>query len=849
MKELKEDVLHSWLEIEYYAIANKARFIETKVEADYSLILKTIRCLDYLSTMEKDESKNYVITIIALMWEYTNKKEYNLKNFIIKILSRIGYPTSAIIIDDDFDKNECKFLKPISAFDMVTLTLNQSYNEITIKDKKFLLTEFQKKIWDSMDYEKIIGISAPTSAGKSFVLLIKTISNMVKNNWDIVYIVPTLSLLNQVTEDYNKMLKSLDISNYKISNSFDPDTPNHINVVYVLTQEKALAAFSNEKKAFTKKMILVVDEIQNIERVNDDDDLRAKILYDTLIEFRRKKNVEQIIIAGPRIEDIDKLGKKIFGRNTISLNTSISPVLNLTYSIKKVNNTYFFRQHCGLSEHIYERKIENYKIIEGYGQKKYQDKYMEYLNEFVNNIGENTQNIIFVPTTNTASKVASYFGSNNKVGRIPEKLKSLIDYYKTTVNHNYTMCNVLRSGVAYHHGKLPMHVRRTLEKAIADRQVNNVVCTTTLTQGVNMPAQNVIIRNPHLYINKTKKLSGELSSYEMANLRGRSGRLLKDFIGRTYVLDESGFDDIDGYNQTELFEDVKAELPSGYEDKFEEYKEYITEVIESTNAVDEDMEKYGYLVSYIRQSVLRYGKNAKKKMDEVGINLSMEQVVKIINNLEGLTVPREVCYKNRYWDPFILNDIYNSLNPLMPDMPNNAGAQFRLRNLMKFLRDNSTTKMMYERYIPEQYREGKNLSSLCKHCITWACEKPLSDILVGKIYEGEQGSENIDNTIELLERIVSFNIPLLLRPIFDMFKPDSAFLTCIQAGAYQKFTRKMIEIGVPRETAIYLNKQLFDGLKIENNEDINIEDKIREVIHDKFNGLPYWVQIQLEFMI
>lgn len=849
MKEFKKDVLYRWLEIEYYAIANKAKFIEMKVEADYSLILKTIRCLDYLSTMEKDESKNYVITIIALMWEYTNKKEYNLKNFIIKILSRIGYPTSAIIIDDDFDKDECRFLKPMSVFDMLTLTLEQSYNEIIIEDKKFLLTEFQKKIWDSMDSEKVIGISAPTSAGKSFVLLIKTISKMTKNNWDLVYIVPTLSLLNQVTEDYNKMLKSLGISNYKITNSFEPDTPNHINVVYILTQEKALAAFSNEKKAFAKKMILIVDEIQNIERINDDEDLRSKILYDTLIEFRRRKNVEQIIIAGPRIEDIDELGRKIFGKYAKSINTSISPVLNLTYSIKKIGSEYIFRQYCDLSEYIYERKIENTIRIEGYGQKKYTDKYMNHLNEFVNNIGENDQNIIFVPTINTASKVASYFASYNKMDRTSEELKSLIDYYKTTVNQNYTMCKVLRSGVAYHHGKLPMHVRRTLEKAIADKKVSNVVCTTTLMQGVNMPAQNVIIRNPHLYINKTKNLSGELSSYEMSNLRGRSGRLLKDFIGRTYVLDESGFDNIEGYNQIELFEEVQTELPSGYGDKFDEYREYITGAIESTKVVDKDMNKYGYLVSYIRQSVLRYGKIAKNKLDEVGINLTGEEVSTIIDKLEKLKVPKEICYKNRYWDPFILNEIYIRFDSKMPDMPNNRGAQTRIKNLMKFLRDSDATIIMYERYIPEQYREGKNLSSLCKYCITWACENSLSEILVGKRYEGEKGSENIDDTIDLLERIVSFNIPLLLKPIFDIFKPESAFLTCIQAGAYQKFTRKMIEIGVPRETAIYLNKQLFDGLKMKNNEDVNIEEKIRKVIQERFNELPYWIQIQLEFMI
>lgn len=81
-------------------------------------------------------------------------------------------------------------------------------------------------------------------------------------------------------------------------------------------QEKAIAAFSDSDKAFSKKLILVADEIQNIERIKEDKDQRSKILFDTLVEFRYKSNVEQIIISGPRIEEIDKVGKSIFGIET-----------------------------------------------------------------------------------------------------------------------------------------------------------------------------------------------------------------------------------------------------------------------------------------------------------------------------------------------------------------------------------------------------------------------------------------------------------------------------------------------------------------------------------------------------
>ena len=99
----------------------------------------------------------------------------------------------------------------------------------------------------------------------------------------------------------------------------------------------------------------------------------------------------------------------------------------------------------------------------------------------------------------------------------------------------------------------------------------------------------------------------------MANLRGRAGRLLKDFVGRTFFLDETSFDIFDNCQQVSLFEDTTKELPSGYEDRFEKYYENIEQVIETNQPVSRSMEKYGDLLIYIRQSILRHGTNARKK--------------------------------------------------------------------------------------------------------------------------------------------------------------------------------------------------------------------------------------------
>ena len=839
MDRLKQKVLETWLHIDYYFIANKLGFTKKDYQIPDDLIVDTIRCLDYVTVMEK-ENANYAITVIALMWTHINKNRFDIRSAIIKFLSRIGYPTSAIMVDDGYDKSTNTFSSINSPLDKLTITLNQIPNEVTVNNRQFLLTSFQKRIWDSLDRNKIVGISAPTSAGKSFVILLKLISKIIANTCDIIYIIPTLSLLTQVTEDFNKMLKLLGIKNYSISNSYTEFNEHEKSHIYIMTQEKANSALSSERNAFNNRLILVADEIQNIERILNYDDQRAKILFDTLTDFRYKENVEQIIISGPRIQQIDKVGENIFGIETDDVITDISPVLNLTYSIKKLEGQYYFKQYCLLTDSAICETIADSSLIVGYGKNKYDDNYFEYLNRIINCFGE-SQNIVFAPTPDVARNIAC----NINCGESNFQTQELITYYKNTVRENYSMCDSLSHGVAYHHGKLPMHVRCTLEKAISERLIGTVACTTTLMQGVNMPAQNIIIRNPHLYLSR-RSSTAELSNYEMANLRGRAGRLLKDFIGRTFVMDESSFEETDGYDQLNLFDDVEKELPSNYGQKFEDNKDQILDVLNSDYAVDTSMNQYGFLISHIRQSVLKFGEESKSRLENVGILLTKEQVAAIILRMEKLSVPKEICSKNRYWDPVVLDDIFLNYSEQVPAHPFEHGARAKLDRMLKYLRDNESTSYMYDKHIVWSLRKGSGRSFLVSLCMKWSKGVSLPEILNNKKYDDPN---EIDSTIEVLQNTVSFQVPLLLKPIFDIKNPESSFLTCMQSGAFNLTTKRLIALGISRETAIYLTNNLFAGFNAEQYDEIQLDQYIRIHLKQNIESLPYWIRIQFEYLI
>lgn len=837
----KQQAVDEWLKIEFSKTAQKAELLKSNHTVSDELILGTLRTLDYLTSNAAIDDVPAVIGIVALMWEHVDRRTYDLRDAFVKFLARIGYSTSAIIVDDQYARDTCSFNGVSSIFDRLTIALNQRKYEISVCDHSFLLTQFQHDIWTAAEENSIIGVSAPTSAGKSFAIMLHTIHSVVQDRCDVVYIVPTLSLLNQVTSEYNKLLKEFDVANVSITNGWK--SPSEDPTIYVFTQEKAMAVLSSDKSTFGKPLVLVIDEIQNIERMADNNDTRSKILYDTIEEFHHQSNVVQAFFTGPRISGLESLGYALFGENVKTVTTVVCPVLNLTYSIRKSGANYYLRQYSSLRETPYEEKIIQIDKVYPSGKAHYTDDYLEYLNSFVTKIGGEQQNIIFAPTSATARKIAL---SLKPASSIDESISELIDYYSSTISPDYAMCLALRNGTAYHHGKLPLHVRRTLEVALEKRLISNVVCTTTLMQGVNLPAQNVIIRNPHLYVRKQKHAT-ELTNYEMANLRGRAGRLLKDFIGRTYVLDEGEFTNTDGFEQIRMFSEEEKMITPGYEEKYDVYKDAINDAVTSKETVSGDMVEYGYLVTYIRQSILRYGKSARNRMAGVGIKLDAKQVAAIIAKLEGLSVPKEICLKNRYWDPFVLDSIYKHYKGGVPNQPNERGAKARLDEMMKFLRDTAATRYMYERNIPQQYWRGKNRATLCTYAMQWAKGETLQSIFSADYFRGSEATDKIEDIIEVLQNTISYSLPLLLKPMFDIAKNDGAFITCLQSGASEPTARKMVEMGIPRETAL----ELAGRIKVDSksSDPFKLEKDIRCALKTSLDSLPFWIKVQIDFLI
>ena len=833
-----KEVVSSLLLHEHQKIAMKIGFIDTSdVKIDSALLNNSVDLIDKLSRVDNEIFKRYVVTLASILWTYRNPEWIGIKDFLLVTLSRCGYCPSTLMIDESF--SEGKYSEVDSIWNQYSIALHHLDNEIFINESKFLLTAFQKDVWRKMSQLKLLGISAPTSAGKSYIILLKCIDLLARNGGNVIYIVPTLSLIAQVSADFKRMLDLFKLNDYVITTTFNASDDNSGNRIYILTQEKALAAFGQIEVPFNNIRALVVDEVQNLERVSNEDDQRAKTLYDTLIELRYTCQPELTIISGPRIDGLKALGTDIFQEeNSDESKTKDSPVASFTYAVSKRSNKYYFRQYCDILDTPNSLQIKNDTLIKGYGKSLYKDDFIEYLFKIVSNLGADSVNLLFSPTTsqarNTAVKLAAL---NSNLPPKHEKRESLVRYIKDTVHENYDMCSTIPKGYVYHHGKTPSHVRAVLETAIKDKVVNNVVCTTTLMQGVNLPAQNVIMRNPYLSIKTRDGLKPKLTDYEIANLRGRAGRLLKDFIGRTFVLEEGAFDTNAG--QENLFKDSERKLKSGYGELYTDYREDIQAELVAKKAPSIENKEYAFLLTYIRQTVLKHGEKAKNRLTAVGIKMDDKNLEEVSKSLKDIEVPKDICLKNRYWDPFDLNRLFLAKNRFsVPSSIQDNKIENKLNNSLSLL--SKEFSVYYEKYF------GVSNNLLFSSCISakdWMKEHSLKEILNRPFFDS---SDKIEDRIALIQNKISYGLTMLMKPLYDMENSQSMFLRFIEIGAYKPVSRKLIELNVPRETAIYISDNFFNKTSLpEENSNAFIIERLRDIAKE----LDYWRLVQVQNML
>jgi len=305
-------------------------------------------------------------------------------------------------------------------------------------------------------------------------------------------------------------------------------------------------------------------------------------LYDLIKEFDNNTKPEKVIISGPRIKNMQKLVTDLFGKIGKSISSDSPPVVNITYTFSKENSKIYFNQYSTIINEPISIPIEKIEDICCFGQTQYTTKFHNYLTYIRNKLGE-SGSIIFSPNPPQAVKTARYIAEHSECLQSTGELDELKEYVQESVHPDYSLVYTIPKGIGYHHGKLPDHIRLTMEAAFSKQLIKTLITTTTLMQGMNLPAKYLIARNPNLFIRKGEN-SGCLTAYEFANLRGRAGRLMKDFVGRLVILDESSFSESESY----LNKFEEKDVYCSYGERFNENKYQLLDTLLNGEEVSED---------------------------------------------------------------------------------------------------------------------------------------------------------------------------------------------------------------------------------------------------------------------
>lgn len=375
-----------------------------------------------------------------------------------------------------------------------------------------ILTDTQYAITEKMRGEDFFSFSGPTSLGKSFIIkdaLYDIVRRDELNDHCVVILVPTKALIGQTAADLRNLLAEVP----EVNVATYPSLPKLLRqkyrrTVFVLTPERLLRYLANPVRDID---YLVVDEAQKVIAKND---ARSSLYYHSIVEATRRF-ATKLVFASPSIEN-PELFLELFGKATNgALTVRERTVAQQRYFVDLVaKKQYYFSGLDTTSQEMEQAPTETNVV------------------DLVLTRSGDRKAIIYINGSLKSAEFAMRLAAKRPVVT-SDKVNELIKHVREYVHKDYFLGSTLSRGVAFHHGKMPQEVRERVEEAFSDPDspIQFVVCTSTLLEGVNLPAKNIFVLSD-------KHGNSSFTKIDFENLAGRAGRLTYDFSGNVVCVRE-----------------------------------------------------------------------------------------------------------------------------------------------------------------------------------------------------------------------------------------------------------------------------------------------------------------------
>ena len=360
-------------------------------------------------------------------------------------------------------------------------------------EKEIYFSAGQKRLYEFSKNINNFIIVAPTSYGKSELIIHKVEDNLGKN---ICIIIPTKSLLAQTRKSLLKNSNIRDSGNKIITH---PDMLSDISkkFIAVLTQERLLRLLQKHTDLIFD--IVLIDEAHNLIE-NDNREILA--IQDLKILNKSKSDVKLYYFT-PFLVEPKNL--KIFPYENL--------LVDKIHEFIKVEKYFVFDLLSNKKTlKIYDQFINNFFNLESFTE-------INNSFEFIDRYSAN-KNIIYL---NRPKHIEEFSASIQDPIEINEKIEKIQKSLREFLHQDYNLIETIKNGVVYHHGGMPENVRLYVENAFSKiKEIKYIVTSSTLLQGVNIPAEKIFLLD-------TRIGKGYLNAAQFKNLSGRICRFSEVF--------------------------------------------------------------------------------------------------------------------------------------------------------------------------------------------------------------------------------------------------------------------------------------------------------------------------------
>lgn len=392
---------------------------------------------------------------------------------------------------------------------------------------------------------RAVVVNLPTSSGKTFIAqfrILQALNQFDQEQGWVAYLAPTRALVNQVCARLRRDFTPLDITVERVSPALQIDGPEaglltdktaNLFRVLVTTPEKLDLMLRGgwEAKIGRPLTLVVVDEAHNL--AQQERGIKLELLLATI---NRECRYAQFLLLTPFVPNATDIARWLApdSYNSIELGLEWQPndrAIVLSHAQKGIERGTFSIALETVHTSKQTLEIPEDLLIAsgrplGLSWSDINNSKSKLAAATAQILKERGPVIILSGTIPNAWSLAENFKhSSNKSDDVSEDIRFVQRYLQHEFGDDFALTELLEYGVGVHHSGLSDEAKILMEWLLEREQLQVLVATTTIAQGVNFPVSAVVMA-AHQY-----PYGQKMPPEDFWNLAGRAGRVDQGSLG------------------------------------------------------------------------------------------------------------------------------------------------------------------------------------------------------------------------------------------------------------------------------------------------------------------------------